>query len=319
MKKKFDLEQLRIFLTVVEVKHLNVAASILSVTPSAVSQAIHKLESSLETELFYHGERPFRLTPAGARLVKEGRPILSSADSLQASFLNMDAPKINLRIGLGESMSATISPWLMGTVISKVAQIEVYTLMNKPLTKMLKNGELDACIYSEGLLNEPQWVRVPLFEEEYLFVCSKDIPPVRTMEDFRQVASQRPYISYIDMSHDRELTDAFLSLENIRPCNRIQVATTYLLVGLICTAGGWSFLPPTNLWGGGAFAKQVNFTSLPSRSKYYRRMWAIGYQDKEDIIHRLGHLSRHLFMTHIVPELKNISPDMTRYIRMLPE
>lgn len=316
--KLLEPELLRIFCKVNETKQLNLAAKALGITTSAVSQAIRKLESELKTELFYHKQRPLRLTPAGAKLLSEGRPIIEALKALQSQYLGMDMPQVSLRLGLSESTTATLSPWLVSVIHKRIAQLSVHSNLNSFLTEELKSGVLDICIYSEGLLTEAQWMRIPVFEEEFLFVSASNIPSIRSLEDLRAAASVYPYVSYTSASQDRATVDEFLHSVNVQPRSRIQTSSSYCLVGLVDQTQGWTLLPATNLLSGGPFAKAVNWAPLPGRYRFSRRTWVLGNPAFSAEIHWLAKLSQKIFETYITEQLRKLSPEFLRHVSILP-
>lgn len=315
--KVLDLELLHIFCVVTETKYLSEAAKQLNITTSAVAQSIRKLEGILKTNLFFRGQRPLKITPAGRRLLNEGLPILRAVQSLQSDFTSIELPQVSLRLGLSETITATLSPWIVSTVQSKVAELEVHSMLNKTLTEMLRKDELDVCLYSEALLGESQWCRVPIFEEDYLGVSSKNISRIESLQQLKELAASHPYICYTDESYDRELTDRFLLSLDIKPRIRIQTSSSYCLVGLVDQTNGWSILPPTNLWCGRQFTHEINYWALPNDSHLTRRMWALGKSRFETEIRWLADLTRSLFRTHTIPELEKISIDIASCVRSL--
>lgn len=312
-----DLELLRMFCTAGKLKYLNLTADELGVTPSAVSQAIRRLEEHFGAELFQRDQRPLQLTPIGRRLLRDGLPIVQAAQTLESNFRDIDLSQVSLRLGLGESITATLSPWIISTVHSKVADLQVVSMLNMPLTAKLKSSELDVCIYSEALLSESQWCRVPLYEENYLLASSMHLPKVSSVQELRELAFSRPYVCYTPEGFDRNLTDRFLRNVGIEPRTRIQINSSYCVVGLVSMVNGWAILPPTNLWCGGQFATAVRFSALPTDERLFRRMWAVGHPRFETETRWLGGLTKELFKTHTLTELGQISKEITAYARIL--
>ena len=305
--KPLDLELIRVFCTIHETKLLNTAAERLGVSPSAVSQSLRKLEQTLNTELFMRDCRPMQLTAAGRKLLREGRPLLEAADALRDDFRSMNLSEVSLRLGLGEVVTATVSPWLVAAIEPKVAELSIRTSLNKPLVKLLREDELDVCIYSEGLLDEAGWRRVPVYDEDFLVVTSTQTGPVHSLQSLRELAAARPFICYTEESHDRELADAYLRSVGIEPRTRIQTNSSYCLVGLVDQAHGWSILPPTNLWTAGAFAGKTVQSKLPGGTPLTRRTWTMGSAAREKEVKWLADLTRRMFIEHTLPELGRIS------------
>ncbi|MBO6935314.1 MAG: LysR family transcriptional regulator [Deltaproteobacteria bacterium] len=80
----FSLDQLTIFLAVVEERGFSAAARTLGRVQSAVSHSVASLEQTLGTELFDRSHRPLELTEAGRRLAAEARIVLAQARELRS-------------------------------------------------------------------------------------------------------------------------------------------------------------------------------------------------------------------------------------------
>ncbi|WP_141104172.1 LysR family transcriptional regulator, partial [Noviherbaspirillum denitrificans] len=76
---KLDPRQCEAVLAVIESGSFEQAATVLHLTPSAVSQRVRALEVSLGTPLVVR-TRPCRATPAGRRLLQYLRRVQSLAD-----------------------------------------------------------------------------------------------------------------------------------------------------------------------------------------------------------------------------------------------
>lgn len=170
-----DWKGLEAFLLVVEQKTVRGAAAALGLTPSAVSQAGANLEKDLGVTLFIRDVRPLRLTPARRRLFEGGRQLLSESRRLRARVASESLSMRSLRLGLGESVSATMSPWLVHRLRQNVASLEVYSALTHPLTERLQTSALDVIICAGVELPEDKWLRRVAYEEEFLLVRSKSL------------------------------------------------------------------------------------------------------------------------------------------------
>ncbi len=81
--QRFELRQLRTFLTVVERRSFTQAGEELHVAQQAVSQQIRALERALEVTLLERSSRKVDLTPAGAVFAADCRRVLAAADRAQ--------------------------------------------------------------------------------------------------------------------------------------------------------------------------------------------------------------------------------------------
>jgi LysR family transcriptional regulator for bpeEF and oprC len=103
------LRQIQIAVTAADSGSFAKAATILSVTPPAVSHAIAELERELRVTLFYRTTRQLTLTDEGREFCKRGRDILAQVSALEAvTVFDRARPMGRLRIGLGVSVARHI-------------------------------------------------------------------------------------------------------------------------------------------------------------------------------------------------------------------
>lgn len=170
-----NLDFLRAFVAAADAKTIKGAAFDLDISPSAVSQAIAKLEGKIGQPVFVKHARPLRLTPVGARLLEEARSILQLTEGLFERVNGADLSTQKIRVGMGESVTGTISPWLITSLMARVGQLETQTALSFPLIEMLRNDELEVVIAPHAFLNEERFVRLNLYEEEYLLVSNEKV------------------------------------------------------------------------------------------------------------------------------------------------
>lgn len=311
-----SIEALRAFLLVAETKTVKEAAAKLGLTPSAVSQSLLRLERDLDAELFRRDVRPLRLSAAGRALVPEARAIVAAARALKRQVA-ADMSTTTLRIGLGETVGATVAPWMLATLWSRVGRLETISGFTQPLVSALREGKVDVVVTPEGLLNEDRWARERLYEENFLLVTGKDVPLPDTAEALRKLARTRPVVDYGEGSSDEIAMDRVLRSMNAEPLRRVAVSSSHALVGLIAETGGWSVLPATNLWCGRTFFEGVRFGPLPEGRRLVRTMWATGDAlTAADAARLAGEATREAFAKKFLPELTRTSRDLARYVRV---
>jgi DNA-binding transcriptional LysR family regulator len=106
------LDQLRVFIAVAEREHVTRAAEVLNLTQSAVSAAIHALESRHDVVLFYRVGRRNELTPAGRLFLAEARAVLERARAAETA---LDELGDLVRGTLAVSASQTIASYWLPT------------------------------------------------------------------------------------------------------------------------------------------------------------------------------------------------------------
>ncbi len=170
-----DLYLLRYFLAVVETGSFTRAADRTFVTQPTLSAGIKKLEDQLGHILFERTNRRVFLTDAGTRFLPRAKAILHECNlAVQALEKGLSIPI--LRLGV----LTTISAEKVGQMLAHYRKtepniaIEVVDGTEQELANRLDDRSLDFAlsIYRGQDENEA----IPLMEEGYLFILSKDNP-----------------------------------------------------------------------------------------------------------------------------------------------
>lgn len=111
-----DITDLRSFLVIARHANLRAAADELHQTPSALSKAVRRLETSLATPVFDRVGKAIRLNAAGERLRERAASLVALADQTEAEFRGVSlrshcrllAPAI-LQWGFGASLAAALA------------------------------------------------------------------------------------------------------------------------------------------------------------------------------------------------------------------
>ncbi len=308
-----NLDFLRAFVAAADAKTIKGAAFDLDISPSAVSQAIAKLEGQIGQPVFVKHARPLRLTPVGARLLEEARSILQLTEGLFERVNGADLSTQKIRVGMGESVTGTISPWLITSLMARVGQLETQTALSFPLIEMLRNDELEVVIAPHAFLNEERFVRLNLYEEEYLLVSNEKVE--RHPKAIRQFAATHPFIGYTTGSFDEVQMERILRTLNIRPSKRVLVSSSYEMVGLIERINGWSLMTPSNLWCGRQFVKNITYTAMPEGHRHHRCMWAVGDRIRSlEAVMLTSKLAREIYAREMMPELASIAKGLEQYV-----
>ena len=146
-KRRFpDPQELAIFLEVAKQRSFSQAALRLGVTTSSVSQSVTHLEKSLDAALVNRAHRPIELTCAGDRLYRKSGPILNELERTVRELKPAPGFYPEVRLGLSESVSGTLSPCLLQKIRTVSNRITVSTGFMNTLAKNFQNGEIDILI-----------------------------------------------------------------------------------------------------------------------------------------------------------------------------
>ena len=154
---KMTLEQLRIFVEVAEREHLTQAASVLALTPSAVSSSIKALEERYGAPLFNRVGRRIETSEAGRIFLVEARRTLASARAAELTLAELGGMK---RGTLTLQASQTIASYWLPQFLVRFRQsypaIELRITVGNThnVAQAVLEGTADLG-FVEGAINEP--------------------------------------------------------------------------------------------------------------------------------------------------------------------
>ena len=148
-----DINDLRSFLVIARHANLRAAADELHQTPSALSKAIKRLETSLATPVFDRIGKAIRLNAAGERLRERALALTALADQTEAEFRGVSlrshcrllAPAV-LHWGFGAALAARLS------ARDPLASLAFVTLFEDAALAALARGEGDLALVTDVAL-----------------------------------------------------------------------------------------------------------------------------------------------------------------------
>ena len=145
--RQIDLNLLRTFAVIAEEKSFTIAAKKLSLTQSAISMKLKKLEDLFQHKLIERSTRSFELTLVGDTLYGYAQKFLSLHDEMVE---NLRAPQKQekIRIGIADHavhlQLALLLKIFMG--LHREAEVHIETGPNTELLESLQQGQLDFVI-----------------------------------------------------------------------------------------------------------------------------------------------------------------------------
>lgn len=136
-----DLASFEAFLAVAEKRSFRAAGQLLGVTPSAISQTIHKLEERLGVPLFTRTTRSVALTEAGEHLRAGLRPAFSQ---LHATVESLEAlkgrPAGLLRLNVSSIAETIFSEGVLAKFLARYPEIRLDLAVDDTGTDIVKEG-----------------------------------------------------------------------------------------------------------------------------------------------------------------------------------
>lgn len=238
-----EVDQLRYFLRVAERQNFTRAAEELSISQSALSRSIQKLEEELGQPVFERKTRSVALTEAGVLLQSRAQQVLTLIEDTKAEISD-DGESGQIRLGA----IPTIAPYFLPDLLRNFstdfpkAMIVVQEDTTDNLLKRCSQGEIDLAILA--LPVPARYLEVEeLFKEELLLV----LPPEHPLVDKPQVrlADIKPF-PFVLLDEAHCLSDNIVSFCRQRSFHPVAVEHTSQLAmiqELVSLSHGISMIP----------------------------------------------------------------------------
>ncbi|MBB4569522.1 LysR family transcriptional regulator [Rhizobium leucaenae] len=152
MARNFDIALIRTFTAVADHGSMTVAANMLHMTQSAVSQQIKRLEEMFGCALFEREKRGLRLTDAGERLLGNARRLLILNDDIWADMTETTVEG-SVRLGMPHDLVGTVLAPVLRSYAERHPQVEISLVCGSSpeLMQALDNGVIDLGVIEEPL------------------------------------------------------------------------------------------------------------------------------------------------------------------------
>lgn len=185
---------LRTIVAVADATSMTAAASLLNVTPSALSHQVRDAEAASRVALFNRTKRRLTLTPLGHQLLASARIILTEIDRAEEVLeRSRKGEQPVIRLGGG---AYPIHRWFL-TKSKAMAETQVDYISrtsNFPVARAVAQGELDIA-FAPGETHERGVIALPLFADDLVAVVSAKHP-----------MRAKSYVEAADLRHDSYIT-----------------------------------------------------------------------------------------------------------------
>jgi DNA-binding transcriptional LysR family regulator len=172
------LDQLRIFIAVAEREHLTRAAEALNLTPSAVSAAIHALETRYGVHLFHRIGRRIELSQTGRLFLVEAKATQRSARLAELALTELGGlQRGTLTIQASQTIASYwLPPFLVGFGAAHPAIGMVLREGNSAdVATAILDGSADLG-FAEGEIEDPALTLIQVARDRLVVVASPDHP-----------------------------------------------------------------------------------------------------------------------------------------------
>lgn len=229
---RYTLRQLDAFATVADTLSFSAASDRLALTPSAVSQLIHELETSIAFKLFERSTRRVALTAAGREFLSSVAVVLKnlrSAELAAADLRNRAAGLV--RVAAPMVIASSLLPDVVrqyGALRPKVV-VRIRDAAVEHLVDMVADGEVDFAVGPDRPAGDGV-ERLSLFESPWVLWCAPD-HPLAAKKRVRWVDLREHALVTAGRDHERSVAQMRLGLpesERIIPIDVVDNISTSL-------------------------------------------------------------------------------------------
>lgn len=239
-----NLDQVRALAAIVDTGSFELAARSLHLTPSAVSQRVRALETSVG-QVVVRRANPCTPTDAGAVLVRLARQVeLLENESRDLLGVTRQAPTV-LRVAVNAD---SLDTWLVQLIEAASTWDDTrlrFTVVDEDHSlRLLREGAVAAAIATEAA-QVPGCRSFPLGSMRYVPVASPALAARHTLADGSADWEHLPVLRYDD--HDT-LQESFLALRDLAPASPPwQIPSMAGLRSALVAGMGWLFMPDASV------------------------------------------------------------------------
>ncbi len=301
---------LDVFLTLCDTRSFSLAAQKLTLTQSAITKKIQRLENNLGVDLFDRSKRPIDLTKEGAVLMHQAKLAREALERTAGEIREGAFLRPEFRVGTIESLAKCFLPSFIANVRQEASRVLAVTGTSQTLISALQHREIDFAFVSD-LFSEMQGLtRLKVFEERSVLLMPAKSAAGHSKKwtwDEIQLCGL-PYLQYFRDGGAGRLNDTYLSLLHLDIPARIEVDSTSTMLSLVANGIGWTITRALAILQNPEKAKDVIVLPLPA-PELSRPLYLVARPDESQrLISRVGEVSREIFNNEITPELKKIAP-----------
>jgi molybdate transport repressor ModE-like protein len=241
----FTLRQVRYFVAVAESGSISGAARQLSVSQSAITEAVKELESDLGSDLLRRTGRGVTLTHKGHQFLRHAGRILSAVADAGRTLAEDATPGGELHLGASSLVAGYVLADLLARFRRAFPSVHVEAVEDSAeyLEHLLVNGELDVAVMVVARLRENQALRVEVLEQSAYRLWLPLGHPLAGREtvSLADVAREKQIVLTVD--EIQEAAAAFWREHGLRPEIAFRTRSVESVRSLVATGAGVAVLP----------------------------------------------------------------------------
>ena len=239
---KVDLNLFIAFDVIYRERNLTRASEVLHITQPAVSNALARLRSTFDDELFVRQQGKMVPTPVAEGIIDRVRAALSNLESSLKEHDDFDPSRSSRRFcfAMNDTSESYLLPKMMKRLEEEAPHIDVesFSIPRKDLAREFSSGQLDFAL-DVPLLNEPSLSHQSLGVDGYVCVARQEHPVIQgsiSMEQYLEanhihLSSRRRGQGHIDYSLNQKglSRNIKLRVQNARAAPKIVRETDLIM------------------------------------------------------------------------------------------
>lgn len=250
-----ELRQLKYFVKSAEYLNFSEAAKHLYITQSTLSQQIKQLEFELGFTLFLRNSRHISLTEAGEEFLPFAkRTIQDAEDGVQRLYDLQNVKTGTLRVGVTYSLSSVLTEGVIQFMRSfPGVRLEVCYKTVMELLELLRERKLDIVLSYKPLIDAPDIVAQPLFENTLAVVVDKEHHLAK--RDKLQLSDLLSYNLVLPSVglQARSMLDKLMDGRSFKLSSHLELNETNILLQMVATGNYITILSTSAVFGNARF------------------------------------------------------------------
>ncbi len=308
------IKSIEIFVALVETGKMTVAADVMGLSQSAVSQHLSLLERTFDVQIFDRSVRPLQLTPAGLLLHRHALRILGGVEDLVTDMRHQGArPISNLRVGIQASIATTLTPDLVALAKTDfgVEDMTIHAGQSKDHEGLLRTRKADLVITSDPLYDLDGLERHTIMTESFLLVLPKTY--VGPTDNIGGMLDHLPLVRFAATTNVGRLTEQHLRRLKLRAPRVIQADRSSMVTACVARGMGFTFLTPSLLIDGFVEKMPLNIRPLPITG--FSRSITLLARDRElgDLPAAFAALTKNILAEQIEHQMGSLGTNAIRF------
>ncbi|WP_413944195.1 LysR family transcriptional regulator [Bdellovibrio sp. HCB-162] len=240
--EQFDLNQIRIFVRLVQAGSFTKAAEVLRQPKSRVSRRLSALEKELGVQLIYRTTRQFQLTEMGRAYYERARGLVEGLESLSTEVSDTTTEVAGLiKITASDDMGVNILPGLLDEFSKQYPQVRFEIFLTQAYVDLVKES-IDVAIRIGHLRDSSLRVRRVGTVKNILVATPGLLERYRNWEDINQL-SNIPFVGFTFLSKIEMIRGNEGKKFNLKPTYTYTSNNPAMLVELALLGKGLAFVP----------------------------------------------------------------------------